>query len=198
MEAEIESREDQENVRRMKRATLVLQSMLAAVPLPPAAAPAVPWPIAPDVADELERSDWTPTDARVLREANHAQAAENNTLRDALQFYADRSHFLIADDDAWDTVSGEPQNFWCDEAGTATVEDGTVAAMALAGTPLIDDEESETAQAAPAANPECEPIDGPIAMPPVTPEQFAADIAEMEAAPAAVAHRAANERGCNA
>ena len=30
------------------------------------------------------------------------------------------------DNESWDTVSGEPQNLWCDEAGTATVEDGTV------------------------------------------------------------------------
>lgn len=39
-------------------------------------------------------------------------------------------------------MSGEPQNFWCDEAGTATIEDGTVAAMALLGTPLTDEEET--------------------------------------------------------
>src|SRR5579872_3688036 len=47
--------------------------------------------------------------------------------RAALAFYAEKSHFAVADDSAWDTVSGEPANFWCDEAGTATVEDGTVA-----------------------------------------------------------------------
>lgn len=51
---------------------------------------------------------------------------------DALNFYADRKHFIIADDGAWDTVSGEPQNLWCDEAGTATVEDGSIARAALA------------------------------------------------------------------
>ncbi|AZV93544.1 hypothetical protein CBF45_07300 [Bordetella sp. J329] len=51
---------------------------------------------------------------------------------DALKFYADRSHFIVADGDAWDTVSGEPQNLWCDEAGTATVEDGSIARAALA------------------------------------------------------------------
>lgn len=67
--------------------------------------------------------------------------AEPDGWREALQFYAGRSHFNVADDDAWDTVSGEPQNFWCDEAGTATIEDGTVAAMALAGTPLRDEDE---------------------------------------------------------
>lgn len=51
----------------------------------------------------------------------------------ALQWYADGMHFDRASPDAWDTVSGEPQNWWCDEAGTATVEDGSIAAMTLRG-----------------------------------------------------------------
>ena len=54
-------------------------------------------------------------------------------LRAALQWYADGLHFDKASPDAWDTVSGEPQNWWCDEAGTATVEDGSIAAMTLRG-----------------------------------------------------------------
>ena len=58
-------------------------------------------------------------------------AAEIERLRDALTFYAEGSHFSF-DRDAWDTVSDEPQNFWCDEAGTATVEDGTIAKLVLA------------------------------------------------------------------
>jgi single-stranded DNA-binding protein len=36
------------------------------------------------------------------------------------------------------TVSGEPQNFLCDEAGTATVEDGEVARQVLAGNSFDD------------------------------------------------------------
>lgn len=59
------------------------------------------------------------------------QAAEIERLRAALKFYAEGDHFNF-DGDAWDTVSGEPQNFWCDEAGTATVEDGTIAKLMLA------------------------------------------------------------------
>ena len=51
----------------------------------------------------------------------------------ALRYYANQHHFLIADENSWDTVSGEPQNFHCDEAGTATVEDGTIAKLALRG-----------------------------------------------------------------
>lgn len=81
--------------------------------------------------------------------------------REALQFYADGNHFAIAADDAWDTVSGEPTNFWCDEAGTATVEDGTVAKMALAGTPLPDEGDGTPGQP------------GPVPLTPLTDEQIA-------------------------
>lgn len=68
-----------------------------------------------------------------------ARTIEPAGWRDALEFYAGQMHFNLVNTDAWDTVSGEPTNFWCDEAGTATMEDGTVAAMALANTPLPDD-----------------------------------------------------------
>ena len=51
----------------------------------------------------------------------------------AVQFYADREHLIWTDESAWDTVSGEPQNWWCDEAGTAMIEDGTLAKMTLEG-----------------------------------------------------------------
>lgn len=51
----------------------------------------------------------------------------------ALQFYADGMHFQVHNANPWDTVSGEPQNWWCDEAGTATVEDGHIAKATLAG-----------------------------------------------------------------
>lgn len=49
----------------------------------------------------------------------------------ALKFYADGDHLLLADADAWDTCSGEPVNFLHDEAGTASVEDGSIAKAAL-------------------------------------------------------------------
>jgi hypothetical protein len=62
-----------------------------------------------------------------------AQDAEIQNLRLALKWYADGEHFTKADPDAWDTVSGEPANWWNDEAGTAMVEDGTLAGMVLAG-----------------------------------------------------------------
>ncbi|VVE54173.1 hypothetical protein [Pandoraea terrigena] len=58
--------------------------------------------------------------------------AEVARLIEALTFYAEGHHFMRANEDAWDTVSGEPQNFWCDEADTAMVEDGTVAKIAIA------------------------------------------------------------------
>ncbi len=69
----------------------------------------------------------------LMGEARGAAGDESANLRAALQWYADGLHFDKASPDAWDTVSGEPQNWWCDEAGTATVEDGSIAAMALRG-----------------------------------------------------------------
>ena len=71
--------------------------------------------------------------ARHMEELQASKDSEIQTLRAALQWYADGEHFNKADPDAWDTVSGEPQNWWCDEAGTATVEDGSIAKMTLAG-----------------------------------------------------------------
>mgnify|MGYP006889689334 CR=1 FL=1 len=62
-----------------------------------------------------------------------AAIKERDALRRALQFYADKDHMLLGEPDAWGTVSGEPQNFWCDDAGTATIEDGWVAREVLAG-----------------------------------------------------------------
>jgi hypothetical protein len=57
---------------------------------------------------------------------------ECDRLRNALKFYADGNHFIVHDESAWDTVSGEPSNFYEDEANTATVEDGSIAKAALA------------------------------------------------------------------
>jgi hypothetical protein len=47
------------------------------------------------------------------------------------------------DSSAWDTVSGEPQNFYEDESNTATVEDGSVAKLALQGKFFPDPEYKE-------------------------------------------------------
>ena len=69
----------------------------------------------------------------------------------ALRFYANGTHMNLADKDAWDTVSGEPPNFWCDEAGTATIEDGSIAAMALRGVAIDWTDDGDEAP---------EPIDG--------------------------------------
>lgn len=78
----------------------------------------------------------------VDRDAMHAELAAlkakpsagavPDSAVEALKFYADGDHFLLADPDAWDTCSGEPMNFQHDEAGTASVEDGSIAKAALA------------------------------------------------------------------
>lgn len=62
-----------------------------------------------------------------------AMTKERDALRAGLQFYADGDHFYRADPSAWDTVSGEPPNWLDDEAGTASVEDGSIAKMVLNG-----------------------------------------------------------------
>lgn len=74
------------------------------------------------------------------KDARHAAAelavvtaARIKQLEDALKFYADGCHFQMHDESAWETVSGEPPNFYEDESNTATVEDGSVAKMALEG-----------------------------------------------------------------
>ena len=74
--------------------------------------------------------------ATIAEQARELEAlrAEVQNLRAALKWYADGEHFTMAVQDAWDTVSGEPQNWWCDEAGTAMVEDGRHAGMVLEGT----------------------------------------------------------------
>lgn len=77
--------------------------------------------------------EYLPPAARPAQPAAPAAADEIANLRAALKWYADGEHFTKAQPDAWDTVSGEPLNWWCDEAGTATVEDGTLAGMVLAG-----------------------------------------------------------------
>jgi len=60
-------------------------------------------------------------------------ALDAPALRRGLRFYANQHHFDRNEPHEWDTVSDEPPNFWCDAAGTATVEDGTVAAKTLRG-----------------------------------------------------------------
>ena len=100
-------------------------------------------------------TNWAVAICKYMAErASNGQApAGAADLRKALQFYADGDHFIRSDADAWDTVSGEPPNYWCDEAGTATVEDGSIARLALAGHRIKfeDENTAPTAQPAPAA-----------------------------------------------
>jgi hypothetical protein len=69
-----------------------------------------------------------------------AQTPDVAKMREALEFYAHGGHFMLADESAWDTVSGEPPNLWCDDAGTATIEDGSIAKAALAAAPAATQE----------------------------------------------------------
>ena len=99
----------------------------------------------PSDLDRMEKHDWNcmtvwkdkqpfASEPLFLRAAPIAQTApqpEQRGLVEALEYYANGDHLLLADPDAWDTCSGEPQNFLHDEAGTASVEDGTIAKVAL-------------------------------------------------------------------
>lgn len=61
---------------------------------------------------------------------------EQSVLVEALKFYADSEHFILVNEDAWDTVSGEPLNFLHHDDGfgesEGCVEDGSIARAALA------------------------------------------------------------------
>lgn len=82
-----------------------------------------------------EQAEKACTQLKAATSASDARyQARVRELEEALAFYAERKHFNIDDEYAWDTVSGEPPNFWCDEAGTATVEDGSVAKHYLSPT----------------------------------------------------------------
>lgn len=78
----------------------------------------------------------TPQDLSALRELIEKEMEpvikQRDELLAALEFYAEGHHFILHDANAWETVSGEPQNFQEDEANTATVEDGSVAKAAIA------------------------------------------------------------------
>jgi|GEM_PF-1804648 len=64
-------------------------------------------------------------------ESKIAPQPEQSGLVTALEYYANGDHLLLANPDEWDTCSGEPANFLHDEAGTASVEDGSIAKVAL-------------------------------------------------------------------
>lgn len=74
-------------------------------------------------------------DALRARLADAEQDAER--LRRGLKFYAAGDHFQ--NDGAFETVSGEPPNFWCDQEGSM-VEDGTVAKKYLEGWDVDNDD----------------------------------------------------------
>lgn len=98
---------------------------------------------------------WVGWQARAALHSTGKPDVEVARLREALQFYADGHHFVMHQAEFWDTVSGEPANFYEDEANTATVEDGSVAKAALAGVVLPC---TDADLAAPADAPVAEPV----------------------------------------
>ena len=81
--------------------------------------------------DAAERCVAAERREKELQQRLTAADERADRLEQALKFYADGDHLLLADPDAWDTCSGEPVNFLHDDAGTASVEDGSIAKAAL-------------------------------------------------------------------
>lgn len=77
---------------------------------------------------EREKSLQGKIDA--LQQRLNAVEEENDRLRSALKFYADKEHFYHGDD-KWDSVSGEPSNVLWHEEEPYSVEDGWFARKAL-------------------------------------------------------------------
>jgi hypothetical protein len=69
-----------------------------------------------------------------MHNANELKA-ENERLRVALRFYAQKEHCVLDDDDDFDTVSGEADNWLCSGRcdSTTMIEDGAVARRTLRG-----------------------------------------------------------------
>ena len=67
----------------------------------------------------------------------HDQQSRLDAMKAALKFYAEGEHFVLSNEDAWDTVSGEPLNFLHHDDGFGEsegfVEDGSIARAALQG-----------------------------------------------------------------
>lgn len=99
---------------------------------------------------------WRDTIARCEEAADklEADAQEIERLKVALRFYARGQHLSLDDEEDFDTVSGEPENWLCSgvENSTTMVEDGAVARFTLQGKLIqwCDGGEDETPQ----------PIDG--------------------------------------
>lgn len=76
--------------------------------------------------------------------------------RESLRYYAEGHHFIQHDPTAWDTVTGEPQNFQEDDACTATVEDGSMAKLALEKLAVSSPLQEEAGKLAPILRGMCE------------------------------------------
>ena len=75
----------------------------------------------------------------LFKKDREAMRAEIERLRCALRFYASRQHFQIDEDEDFDSVSGEPENWLCSdrEGSTTMLEDGTIARLALRGMEMV-------------------------------------------------------------
>lgn len=106
------------------------------------------FPPLPRLSGKGAHWDAAPQTSEAVRQQRAEVVDELARLREALQFYAHGNHYHFFSD-TWDTCSGEPQNFWFDEAETGMIEDGSVARAALSAQPA---EEPATSAPSPAAS----------------------------------------------
>lgn len=94
-------------------------------------------PTEQELADHAYIAAANPAAILELISERDALLAERDRLREALKYYADGEHFCLANEDAWDTVSGEPLNILHHDDGFGEsegyVEDGSIARAALQG-----------------------------------------------------------------
>jgi hypothetical protein len=84
-----------------------------------------------NIPDPLAKYNFTDPAGNPLRNCQ-----EYINMRRALHFYATRMHAVFNDEDDWDTITGEGQNWYYDAAETVSIEIGVIAAKALDGEPL--------------------------------------------------------------
>lgn len=91
------------------------------------------YPITPGFIADAQRygHEVRPLYAAPIAQTAPPAAQDVSGLVEALEYYAHGDHLLLADPDSWDTCTGEPVNFLHDAAGTASVEDGSIAKVAL-------------------------------------------------------------------
>lgn len=102
------------------------------------------------LSDEGQEVEYVPATPAIAADRERAGAAVTEGMLQALRFYARGEHYITDDDEEFDTVSGEPDNWLCSglENSSTMIEDGGIARSALQGKPLkwMSGDEDQTPQ----------------------------------------------------